>query len=281
MSYSQSQPTLREWRAYMARRQTLTALLAASLFVTLVAPFNSSDYLRPLPRFGYWVAMVFGTFSAGSLISFFLQPQVKGTPLWVRTLVLGLATSLGVMAVVFTLNLLVHGWVPPNEEWPIFALTLIVLTLIITGAFQYVGEIRSAPEQSPTQTQASAAGPATPSVTQSTAQTDPQEAPLLSRLPFDKRGPLLALSVEDHYVRIVTTKGEELVLMRLSDAIREVGDTRGDQVHRSHWVAYDGVQSVRREGDRAIVTLKGSGTEIPVSRANIAKIKEAGLLPRT
>lgn len=107
----------------------------------------------------------------------------------------------------------------------------------------------------------------------------PPVVPLLERLPLDKRGDLVALSVEDHYVRIKTTIGTEMILMRLSDAIRETGDTRGDQVHRSHWVSYDQVASARREGDRAILTLKDGG-EIPVSRANLPKIREAGLLPR-
>ncbi|WP_058246574.1 LytTR family DNA-binding domain-containing protein [Tropicibacter naphthalenivorans] len=80
-------------------------------------------------------------------------------------------------------------------------------------------------------------------------------------------------------MRITTTKGQELILMRLSDAVREVGDTPGAQVHRSHWVSYSQVTAARREGDRAILTLS-DGQELPVSRANVAKIKEAGLLPR-
>ncbi|MDR9427029.1 MAG: hypothetical protein RI538_08240 [Salibaculum sp.] len=53
-------------------------------------------------------------------------------------------------------------------------------------------------------------------------------------------------------------------LMRLADAMREVGDTRGAQVHRVHLVAFDQVRAARREGDRT----------------NLPKVKEAGLLPR-
>nr|WP_301270752.1 MULTISPECIES: LytTR family DNA-binding domain-containing protein [unclassified Roseobacter] len=104
-------------------------------------------------------------------------------------------------------------------------------------------------------------------------------APLLDRLPLEKRGPLVALSVEDHYVRVRTTKGEEMVLMRLTDAIREVGATAGLQVHRSHWVALDAVRSARREGDRAILTMSHGG-DIPVSRSRLADAKSARLLPR-
>jgi DNA-binding LytR/AlgR family response regulator len=102
---------------------------------------------------------------------------------------------------------------------------------------------------------------------------------LLDRLPLDKRGPLVSISVEDHYVRVRTAQGEELLLMRLTDAIREVGASKGVQVHRSHWVALDAVRAARREGDRAILTM-AHGPEIPVSRTNVPAIREAGLLPR-
>jgi hypothetical protein len=37
----------------------------------------------------------------------------------------------------------------------------------------------------------------------------------------------VALSVEDHYVRVRTTRGEEMILMRLSDAIRETAPETG------------------------------------------------------
>ena len=93
------------------------------------------------------------------------------------------------------------------------------------------------------------------------------------------RGALVALSSEDHYTRIRTTRGEELVLIRLADAIREAEPVKGLQVHRSHWVALDHIAAARRDGDRAILRLS-IGSDIPVSRANVARLREAGLLPR-
>ena len=105
-----------------------------------------------------------------------------------------------------------------------------------------------------------------------------QSPALLDRLPFDKRGPLLALSVSDHYVEVRTSKGHELLLMRLSDAIRETAPEPGLQIHRSHWVAKSAVQSARRDGARAFLTLI-DGTEVPASRTYLPALKEAGLLP--
>ena len=43
--------------------------------------------------------------------------------------------------------------------------------------------------------------------------------------------------MEDHYVRVFTDAGESLILLRLSDAMAEVRDVPGLQIHRSHWVA--------------------------------------------
>ena len=100
---------------------------------------------------------------------------------------------------------------------------------------------------------------------------------LLTRLPLAKRGPLLSLSVQDHYVEVVTTRGRELLLMRLSDAIAETEGCAGLQVHRSHWVALDQVQAAHRDGARAVLTLS-DGREIPVSRTYVPAAKEAGLL---
>ncbi|MCB1397271.1 MAG: LytTR family transcriptional regulator, partial [Rhodobacteraceae bacterium] len=85
------------------------------------------------------------------------------------------------------------------------------------------------------------------------------------------------LSVQDHYVEVVTTRGRELLLMRLSDAIAETEGCAGLQVHRSHWVALDQVQAAHRDGARAVLTLS-DGREIPVSRTYVPAAKEAGLL---
>jgi hypothetical protein len=93
------------------------------------------------------------------------------------------------------------------------------------------------------------------------------------------RARLVALSAEDHYMRISATFGEDLELMRLADAIREVGDTAGLQVRRPRWIATNHVTAATRKGDGAVLTLTGS-PKIPVIRTNIAKIRAAGLLPR-
>jgi len=102
-------------------------------------------------------------------------------------------------------------------------------------------------------------------------------ARILSRLPFEKRGDLVAMTVEDHYVRVTTTKGHEMILIRLTDAIAEVGDVAGLQVHRSHWVALNHIAQVDRDKDRARLTLS-NGASVPVSRTYMPQLRQAGLL---
>jgi len=113
-----------------------------------------------------------------------------------------------------------------------------------------------------------------------TEQTKAEVSPIdnfLNRLPIKYRATdLYAVSSEGHYLRVHTNRGEELILMRLSDAIRELASADGLQIHRSWWVANNGVaESLRKNGKRTIV-LK-SGSKAPVSRSFIQALKDAGL----
>jgi DNA-binding LytR/AlgR family response regulator len=102
----------------------------------------------------------------------------------------------------------------------------------------------------------------------------------MERLPAPVRGPLISLSVTDHYVHVTTARGTHMLLMRLSDAIAETEPTEGLQIHRSHWVAQDAIQSVQR-GTRKSEVILISGSRLPVSRTYLPQLKEAGFLPRS
>ncbi len=78
-------------------------------------------------------------------------------------------------------------------------------------------------------------------------------------------------------MEVSTTKGTELLLMRLTDAIAEATPTDGLQIHRSHRVAQDHVAAVRRDGGRTLVQLS-DGRELPVSRSNLSALRGAGLV---
>ena len=63
--------------------------------------------------------------------------------------------------------------------------------------------------------------------------------------------------------------------MRFGDAVHMLGGVEGLQLHRSWWVAREGVQAIRREDRKWIVELV-TGDVAPVSRAGAARLKDAG-----
>lgn len=110
-------------------------------------------------------------------------------------------------------------------------------------------------------------------------QAHPNQPPqLYSRLSPGFPGPIVALQSEDHYVRVYGPSGSELVLMRLREAIAEMGEEPGDQIHRSWWVARAGIAHVARSGRSWSVHLV-SGEAAPVSRDAVYRLRQGGLLP--
>ncbi|MBA8839335.1 LytTR family DNA-binding domain-containing protein [Ochrobactrum sp. RH2CCR150] len=99
------------------------------------------------------------------------------------------------------------------------------------------------------------------------SNTIPEAPALLNRLQPGNRGPLLRLSADDHYTQVVTSRGKELILIRFSDAVKEIGETPGLQIHRSHWVANSHVAELQRiNGTLGLKTR--DGTLLPVSRSS-------------
>lgn len=86
--------------------------------------------------------------------------------------------------------------------------------------------------------------------------------------------PILALTVEDHYVRAIADGRDEMLLMSLTQAASLLPEDAGRQVHRSWWVAHNSVHSHKREG-RDIKLELTNGTLVPVSRSRVAELRDA------
>ena len=249
---------LREMRGYFRQPAALGILIGLSLVLGIAGPFGTTEFMRLFPRLAYWVVMTFLTFTVGTFIhALFEHPaSARSDFRWQGVVLAAFCTGLAVAMVVFGVNWVALG-VAPIE--PVYLLTtganalIIAIIISVTIAFHH----RASP---PTQ-----------------APTGPSPPPILDRLPPDKRGNLVSMSVQDHYVEVTTTKGPTLILMRLADAITETAGQPGMQVHRSHWVANQAVVSGVRKGDRAVLTLN-DGRDIPVSRTYLTDVKDAGLL---
>lgn len=100
---------------------------------------------------------------------------------------------------------------------------------------------------------------------------------LLAALPPERRGALLAVSAEDHYLRVHTDLGETLILRRFGDALADLAGLEGARVHRGWWVARSAVVRSERDGDRPVLLLT-NGARVPVSRTYVAAAREAGLV---
>jgi hypothetical protein len=90
----------------------------------------------------------------------------------------------------------------------------------------------------------------------------------------------ICLQMEDHYVRVHQPDRSTLHLSRMRDAIEAAGTARGVQVHRSWWVADDGVVAWSQQ-DRAIVLILSNGLQVPVSRSRLVEVRQRGWLDAT
>lgn len=246
--------TLRDLRAHLTQPLALLIFAGIAAILTLIAPFRSDQLPGVIWRFTYWLVIAVLTYTIGTLAHrhsyrWFARHDQPVLRIGIAALI----TALGANITVLLVDAVMLRHLPALADLPGFVANTSAIAVIIAVILQLLPDKPNA------------------------AGSDPPA--LLARLPLDKRGALVALSVEDHYVRVRTEKGEEILLMRLSDAIRETGDIPGLQVHRSHWAALDQVRSVQRKGDGALLTMT-HGPAIPVSRANMAAIREAGLLPR-
>lgn len=102
-----------------------------------------------------------------------------------------------------------------------------------------------------------------------------QEGPtFFSLLPEDIGRDIIYLKSELHYLRVVSTTGDSLILFNLRDAINQIGARiNGIQTHRSFWVARDHHQAiVRKKGQSYVRTTQDF--LVPISRRNITAVKK-------
>lgn len=86
---------------------------------------------------------------------------------------------------------------------------------------------------------------------------------------------LLAVEAEDHYLRVHTDAGEELITARFGDALQELADWPGFRTHRSWWVAACAIDRVKWSRGRGELRLT-TGMVVPVSRSQAQALKAAG-----
>lgn len=226
--------------------------------LAILGPFGSFE--APFwMRLAYWVPtmMVGGVFGAGTSIWLEGVSAFDRRPL-ARAFVFSTLMTAIMTFVAWGVGVLVFG--PEHVAFgQMFIFYVWIITIIVTAIVETMRAQRIAAAAAPV------------------PKAPPAVAPTLTgRLPEKlKGGTILALEGEDHYVRVHTDKGSDLVLIRLGDAVGEMGSTPGARTHRSWWVARQAVKSVRRDNGRTSLVLT-TGVEAPVSRGYASELREAG-----
>ena len=249
--------THREW-GLLARASAAWALF--TVFAVAAGPFGTLDSLSLTGRIGYWGGCV--AVAVGLTV---LRLRLVRDDRWSVKLAVQIPYSLALTGAVYPLNTYVfEGW----GGWADFLYLLVVIgiTVAVVTAGTMVWPRRAV----------AAAGADHAAAAPSEVAEDPADR-FLRRLPFDKRGGLVRLEAQDHYLNVVTGAGAALILMRISDAEAELAGVRGLRVHRSHWVALDAVRRHLRRDGRDFLVMR-DGAEVPVSRSYRPAATEAGLI---
>lgn len=99
------------------------------------------------------------------------------------------------------------------------------------------------------------------------------ETGFLNQVPAWVGRDIVYLMAELHYLRIVTTRGQRLVLYNLRDAIDELTPDSGIQTHRSYWASFAHAKRlVKRDGK--VFLLMDDGHEVPVSRRQVSRVRK-------
>jgi len=234
----------------------LAIAVAAGVFMAAVGAFGT-DQLPLSVRLGYWIAVIVvgavGGMAIGALTDrihwFEDRPWLEGA-----IIVVALTAPLTLM--IWLISSFAFRDTQLARPGPLFFLGPVFLVSCVMTALNYLS------------------GRAPPKTHQRLEGAPPPR--FLERLPAKLNGAeLFAIEAEDHYLRLHTSKGEDLILMRLSDAVAELEGLEGARVHRSWWVSRQAIVGAKRGDGRALLTLK-DGANAPVSRAYARSLREAG-----
>ena len=226
----------------LARRERMTKLptyiigwvggsVIAITLCVLIGPFGTDNSLSFITRIGYWGVVVL----SASIIMLGVQvilAKVLGLKLWHEALI----GSLIFATLYVPLLILINGWVF-TESSIAFGSTFVsvfVISLLIYSVV-WLAHLNMA---------------VTP------VKVGKNISVFQRRLSQPPNSILWAIMAEDHYIRVITSTGEEMILMRFSDALSEVVDIDGIQIHRSIWIARAGVKQIVRESGKLTLTLQ-------------------------
>lgn len=237
-------------------------LLALGIFLGFTGAYDTAR--EPvLARYAFWLVTVI----AGGALGIAVEARLRGAIAhpWARAAAAAAVMTPPVAFLVFGAMV----WLLGHEHAisPGFLLSLVLPVFVISFAAMALRMLVRRPAKRVVETQTIFAPP-----------LPDAEAKFRSRLSVKRRAAkLLALEAYDHYVRVHTDAGEELLNLRFADAIEELSGAQGFRVHRSWWVSAPAIKAARWQRSSGEVQLEG-GLTAPVSRRGASVLRAAGWL---
>ena len=230
-------------------------LTAVGVFMALLGPFGS-DHNTLGERLIYWLSLILGGGVFGIAIDEALGRRLVG--FWRRLAVDSVLMTPAVTGLVQLVAHLMFGVGTPLPNLPGRAFQVLVVCIAVMALRQLAWR------------------PSKVTIVEVPAGEPDTAAAFRQRLSARRReAVLLAVEAEDHYLRVHTDAGEELITLRFADALADLAATPGFRTHRSWWVAAPALEAVRWRRGRGEVRLS-SGLIVPVSRGHAAALKQAG-----
>lgn len=250
------QLAMREWRMMGKWRGPLSAV-AFGAVLGVTGPFGSQTALGPEVRYPFWMIIALVGFGAAAAAERVLSSSSPGRRTATRIIAVAAASAVPMtFFVAWAMGVVRPGRMfSPVQLLALFPYVALVQLLIARVISPDDPMTVAAPVEQP-----------------AAAPEYPRE--FVSKLPAALRRDILALEAEDHYVRVHTLHGSALILMRLADAAAIIDPRLGLRVHRSWWVAKDGVRALERTPGRAIARLVDD-TAVPISRTYLPAARTA------
>ncbi|WP_285713222.1 LytTR family DNA-binding domain-containing protein [Erythrobacter oryzae] len=273
--------------AHPLRARALRGLgigLAAAVVLAVLGAMNTGQ--APFGyRLLYWASVIL----PGSLLGIAVQTAVSAWGAlngrrWTEIAVVALLVSVPHTFMVIVATALFFGLdaITPGVV-VFFGLTVLMVALVLT-TINHLAVPPAAEPAYPSPPAVPAAAPVNAAVPEHPAADAAPSLPVLPELPELiaeklpvrlRQARLIAIEAEDHYLRIHTDAGSDLVLMRMTDACALLHEAAGVRVHRSWWAARAAVETLARREGKAELTLQG-GLTVPVSRAMLASLRDQG-----
>lgn len=231
-------------------RRGLVIATVAGVFMALIGAMGSNQ-VPLLPRLAYWMLVMWSGAALGHGVSTGIRSwgRLQAHPLLEGALI-AFVIALPLTTIVIVANHLAFGGGFPSPGGMAGAFLSVLL----------IGGLITAVNYTTTPAAVAIAG------ADIAAELPLPQPRFLDRLPLRLRhARLLAIEAEDHYLRVHTDAGSDLVLLRMTDAIAELDGLSGARTHRSWWVARDAVVGIESSAGRTTLTLAG-GLVVPVSR---------------